>query len=186
MTSIGAHLARDDMYVVMPNGPMQEGPGYAWFSLEGLRIEGDLSQLEPPGMEDASLRIGAVVRTLERRGYARACILLAGYSQGAVVAADSGLGPSRTVAGIGFFSSAMVARERWQRHWNETSFFVSHGRSDTQVPFSYGEHFRDALSAAGVSHEFLAFDEGHTLLPAVIDGFSTFAQAKTAHCLSAN
>lgn len=182
MAPVGASLARDDIFVVMPDGAMRQGEGYAWFDMAGLRLEGDFSRAEPPGLEEAAARVEEILQKLEQSGFARECMVLAGYSQGAVVAADAALRSTDALAGVGFFSSVLVAQERWQQRWNETSFFVAHGRSDSQVSFAFGEQLRDVLAGAGVSHEFHAFDGGHTMDPAVVERFQAFVNARTARC----
>ena len=51
---------------------------------------------------------------------------------------------------------------------------MSHGRADEILPFRVAEGLRDTLSAHGLPVEWVAFQGGHGIPAAVVDGVGAF------------
>ncbi|MEM9071325.1 MAG: alpha/beta fold hydrolase [Myxococcota bacterium] len=174
-------LAGPRLRVVVPDAPLAIPPGRGWFNLQGVRITGDISQAEPPGLEAASASVNAVFQTLEERGLRRECIVIAGFSQGAVVAMDAAV-RHPPVAGVGVFSGALIAKDRWSNSWSDLRVFLSHGRRDSQLPFRYGNELHEALAASRVRQQFVAFDGDHTIPPEVFSNFVATTRSWLSNC----
>jgi phospholipase/carboxylesterase len=88
------------------------------------------------------------------RGIPTDAIVLAGFSQGAVVALTTGLHYSQPLAGIMALSAPVIAADRLASEIHPanaaTPIFLAHGRRDALVPFSLGERLSRVLGGAGL------------------------------------
>jgi phospholipase/carboxylesterase len=160
--------------------------GRAWFPRESDALQQavfgtyfqNLRSLTPPGLAE-SARL--VRQTLNRRGVAWDRLILGGFSQGAMVAAEvlrQGLEErSRPVpAMVLLFSGALIAEEWWGGVSSvdggsaaaAVRVFQSHGRDDSILPFSEGLALAEQLDRAGFSVRFSEFDGGHTIPKGIV------------------
>ena len=153
--------------------------GRAWFPRDGESVEQalfggyflQLRTLVPEGLRRAA---DEVRRLLDAQGVDWSRLVLGGFSQGAMVAAEilrQGIvdrGRSLPAAVI-LFSAALVA-EPW---WRERSVsapveapppvFQSHGSADAVLAFREGEALRDAITSLGVPVEWAPFGGRHEI-----------------------
>ena len=191
LAPLGATLARSSgCLAVMPTAPEAApggGSGRQWWPLgewRRRRASGeDLSGEIPPGMEDASRRIHGTLRTLEARGIEHGRVVLAGFSQGAMLALDAGLTAARPIGGIAALSGTLVARDRWraavERH-GAPPLLLTHGRQDPVLAFARAERLRDLLDDGGAQVELVEFDGGHTIPPRARERLIQFVRERTA------
>jgi phospholipase/carboxylesterase len=169
---------------LLPEGPLSAGlAGRAWWPLDADRLRrraGDPDEAVrhvPEGLADARARLRSLVSDLDRRGVPARRTVLAGFSQGAMLATDVALHAEDDYAGVVALSGGLAASEIWDprmRARARTPFFLSHGRADPLLPFYMGERLRDRLAAAGVPVELVAFDGGHEIPPDVVDRLGAF------------
>jgi phospholipase/carboxylesterase len=166
---------------VFPEAPLTVDVGFpgmsgrAWWHLDVMALQERLARGPdsalaaaseiPAGLDEAR---EAVLRLLdelsERYRVAPERVVLGGFSQGAMVACDAALRSRRPLAGLVLLSAAPVALTEWRRTAPlraGLSVLQSHGRADPILPFAGAELLRDALTEAGLSVEFLAFNGGH-------------------------
>jgi phospholipase/carboxylesterase len=148
---------------------------------EAVWTGGDLTALsedEPPGLGDARARIDAMLDELQGAlAVAGSRIVLGGFSQGAMLACDVALRSDRPLGGLVLLSATFLCRSIWLKHMaarRDLPVFQSHGRSDPLLPFSLAADLHGALSSAGLSVDWLPFDGGHEIPPAVLAGASAF------------
>lgn len=99
-------------------------------------------------------------------------VVLAGFSQGAMLVTDLSLSLEEPPAALCVLSGTLIDAVRWERlAAARTGLRVvqSHGRHDPVLPFSGAKALQRLLGAAGMSVQFIAFDGGHTVAPAAID-----------------
>jgi phospholipase/carboxylesterase len=171
---------------VVPAAPLEALSGRAWWpsgallarvrtGADGTR---DLSGEVPDGLAAARRAVIALVEDAQRRlGVERSEIVIAGFSQGAMLAVDVGLHLDAPPAGVIALSGALLAEQVWlprMRARPNLRVFVSHGRADPIIPFGNGVRLRDALERAGASTTWIAFEGGHTIPPEVVDAVGAF------------
>jgi phospholipase/carboxylesterase len=107
-------------------------------------------------------------------------VVLAGFSQGAIMSIDIALAWDGTVAGIGALSGAPPDRFGWQRDLSRhaPSLFMSHGRTDRVLSFAAAERVADRFREAHAEVRFVAFDGGHSIPPEVIDAFVVYLEER--------
>jgi phospholipase/carboxylesterase len=123
----------------------------------------------PDGYDDA---VGLLVKTVEAlRGDGP--LLLGGFSQGAMTALATALRLSRPPEGLALLSSTPIARARQTQELHRlrtTRIFQSHGRQDVVLPFGDAKALEVWLRAADLQVEFAAFEGGHEIPVAALQG----------------
>lgn len=157
--------------------------GRAWFpidweEIERIRREGglrDLSKNLPAGMADARDRLIGAMLKLE-------CdpkkTVVAGFSQGAMLATEIMLHHSEYLAGLVIFSGTLVNRTGWESmarqkfadKQQKLPFVQSHGRFDPILPFLAAERLNELLNKNGGDGRLIAFEGQHEIPMEVIDG----------------
>jgi phospholipase/carboxylesterase len=131
--------------------------------------------------EDRSLAIGArreVIRWLDAN--APRAVIVAGFSQGAMLSIDVALEWDREVTGIGALSGAPIDLERWTERLTRRrpSLFISHGRADRVLAYEDAEAIAARFRDANAEVRFVAFEGGHTIPPAVRDAFRAYLEER--------
>jgi len=157
--------------------------GRAWFpidwnEIERIRREGglrDLSKSLPAGMAEARDKVAAALKKLECDP---AQTVLAGFSQGAMLATEIALHSPDYFAGLVILSGTLVHRTGWQNLLQEKyvakqktlQFIQSHGRHDPVLPFQAAERLNALLNENGGTGALLAFEGAHEIPQGVLDG----------------
>lgn len=145
--------------------------GRAWFpdsedemlqALQGDYFR-DLETLDPSGLRRSGEQVREYISRNEldpRRSF------VGGFSQGAIVAAESALQNGSVPGGLFLLSGALIAAERTEaaaRKLEGCEFFQSHGTEDIILPFAAGMRLHEVLSDAGWVGELHAFSGGHSV-----------------------
>ncbi len=139
-----------DAVFVAPNAPAPcaiNPAGYEWFPLD---LDREISRLE--GIDSTRPVISGFLNDLwAETGLAAKDTLLCGFSQGAMIALDSGLRLPETLFGIISFSGGVVAPEKLGDEIKaKPPVCLIHGDSDDVVPPRMSLEGENALKAAGV------------------------------------
>ena len=159
--------------------------GRAWWPLDMSRLQTgapldaqEMAGRELPGSAEAAAVLGAAVTVCaERLELEPDRVVLGGFSQGAMVAADCAFRSGAAWAGLCLLSGAPMALARWRRQAKALAgrpAMQTHGTLDPVLPFDGAEMVRDTLSAAGMRVDFRPFMGGHTIPPealAALPGF---------------
>ena len=117
------------------------------------------------GRQAARSAIAGMVQET-RRLHPGTRVVLAGFSQGGMLACDAVLLDAVQVDALVLFSSSRIAFDEWQRHGQRLSgipALVSHGRSDPDLSFEAGCALHDFLASCGARSRFIAFDGAHEI-----------------------
>ncbi len=165
-----------DARFVFPDGPVdlatQGLRGRAWWPVDAEeRAESlaqgprDLSNFVPAGLDAARALLDGLLERLQFEEGGRP-LVLAGFSQGAMLSCDVALRTIRPLAGLALLSGARIAADTWRPLYGKRRglrVFISHGRRDDDLSFSAAESFKAELSAAGWEVTWCPFDEGHAI-----------------------
>jgi phospholipase/carboxylesterase len=164
----------NSLRMVIPEAPhiIPGRNGRAWWAFDG-RAYGDalarrdwdeIASHVPEGLHAARASASAVIaETGERLSVSPKEIILAGYSQGSMVAYDLALTGTLPRALV-LVSSILIARAEYSARnlAIEVPTFLAHGRRDGVLPFPLAERLRDFLTAAGLDVHFAPHAGGHS------------------------
>jgi phospholipase/carboxylesterase len=175
---------------VLPEGPETteppDGPrnGRAWWRLrlDAYRRAGDglpdLSRTNPPGLAAANARIRTLLAELaDRGGYARDQQMLAGFSQGAMIAADVAFTTDEPIDTLVLLSPTFVNEPAWRAGMPRRRglrVFISHGRRDGTLPFDASARLQQAMRDAGLRVTWLPFEGDHDMPVEVVSALNGF------------
>ncbi|MFS2223551.1 alpha/beta hydrolase [Pantoea sp. B65] len=139
---------------VAPNGPddFAMGAGYQWFSINGVT-----EQTRPARIQAARGAFDATLQAIFDRYQvtpAQDNIILAGFSQGAIMALDMLVTNRLPLAGVVAFSGRLASPLPYQPAAHAALLLV-HGQQDTVIPWSESDKAAQQLSALGVTVETL-------------------------------
>lgn len=169
---------------VFPRGPEAtlppDGPvgGRAWWRLDLARhipagsVLPDLSATRPPGIVQAASLVRATLADAPRGP-----LLLGGFSQGAMVAAEIAFASDQRLTALVLLSSSIVDEAKWERGMARRRglpVFISHGRRDEILPFEVAERLGRKLESAGLRVTWLPFEGGHEIPAEVVAGLNAF------------
>jgi phospholipase/carboxylesterase len=185
LTPFAHSLAIPGAAYAFPQAPTAvSATGYAWWPSVGPREEGsagpprDLWQEHPPGRELARAMICGLIESL-RDEFAEP-LMLAGFSQGGMLACDAVLMESVEVEALALMSSSCIASSEWQQRRERLArmpAFVSHGREDMDLAFEAGQRLASFLTSSGASVTWMPFDGGHEIPFPVWKRFKQFVQS---------
>jgi phospholipase/carboxylesterase len=181
---------------VCPEAPIELGGLYgdarAWWRLDLARIEDQRRRGIPYDVRDeipeglAAAR-GHVMRLLDelaaRFSFAANQLVLAGFSQGAMLALDLALHRAAPPAGLLLMSGTLIAESIWQPRMPLLAgvpVMLSHGRHDELLPFGIAEVLRDRLAAAGADVAWHPFSGGHEIPMTVLAAAGPWLRARGA------
>jgi len=162
--------------VALPCGPVERaGGGRAWWPVDdaarAARIEAgpaDLHDSHPGGREHAREIVLATARALRERAPGLP-LVLAGFSQGAMLALDAVLqSPPLPVDALALWSGSRLAFAEWAPALHRLRGLrvdLVHGRADANLAIAAGLSLREALADAGAHVRWLPFDGGHEIPP---------------------
>lgn len=147
--------------------PVTINGGYrmrAWYDIRWPDLRRDV---DGPGILQSVCEVQALIEREIALGIAANRILLAGFSQGGVIALHAGLTRSSPLAGILALSSYLALPAMLDSEANaashETPIFMAHGRDDPIVPLALGESARDYLITSGYIVDFHRYSMPHSM-----------------------
>jgi phospholipase/carboxylesterase len=166
---------------IFPNAPVRPvtiNGGYrmrAWYDIAG--IDRDSAQDETGIRESDALIKGLIARENER-GIASRHIVVAGFSQGGVMAVFSATRYPERLAGIiglscymGLASTFEAERSAANAH---TPIFMGHGTQDGVVNFALGNDTQKLLKSSGYEVEWHSYAMAHSVSPQEIADVADF------------
>ena len=142
----------------------------------------DLSQISPPGLASSTRRIRLLFDELAASGgYPRGRQMLGGYSQGAMIAADTAFTTDEPLEALVLLSPTFVDERAWREGMPRRRglrVFVSHGRRDDILPFDIASRLQQAMREAGLSVTWVPFDGGHDMPTSVVERLNAFLAGK--------
>jgi phospholipase/carboxylesterase len=185
LTPFAHSLALPGVSYAFPQAPAAVSEtGYAWWPRVDEQTAGreggarDLWQEYPAGRASARGLIRNLLGVLKAK--CDAPLVLAGFSQGGMLACDTVLLEDTSVEALAMMSASCIAAAEWheRRHrLDGMPAFVSHGRADTDLSFDAGRRVADFLTSGGARVSWMPFDGGHGIPFLVWRQFKRFVQA---------
>lgn len=166
---------------VFPNAPMMPvtiNNGYvmrAWYDILSLTVDRHADQA---GIDASIKKIHELIQQEENRGIPSDKIILAGFSQGAVIALTTGLTYPAKLGGIialsGYLPYQDQALQQASLSNKSIPIFLGHGTDDTIVPYALGESVFHLLQKNHYPVESHTYRMAHSVCAEEIRDMATF------------
>lgn len=174
--SLPAHMGIRFIFPHAPTMPVTINNGYimpAWFDIYEVSIA---SKIDETGIYKSVKSVEALIKKEEDRGVDSKDIILAGFSQGGVIALTAGLCYPKPLGGIIALSTYLpVAKKIIQEKSpvnDHIPIFIAHGTEDTIVPYALGKTTYVSLKQAGYLIEWRSYSMPHSVCPEEIKDIS--------------
>jgi phospholipase/carboxylesterase len=151
----------------------------AWYDIRGL---GPGSEVDEKGIRESAAQIEALLARERTRGVPADRIVLAGFSQGGVIALHVGLRHAERLAGIVALSTYLPELSGRAADLSATNaglpIFMAHGTDDPMIPLAGGERARDRLTGLGYPVEFHTYPMEHSVAPEEIADLGAWLGAR--------
>ena len=144
-----------------PERPVTVNQGYvmrAWYDITEVSIN---TRTDHPGIKSSVDQIHALIDREIDQGVSSDRVILIGFSQGGVIAAQAGFGYRSRIAGIVALSTYLA--DPGSIPEGNLPIFLGHGQADPIVPFSLGEQARDRLNQCGYDVSWHSYDMEHSV-----------------------
>ncbi len=147
----------------------------AWYDL----APGDITnRADITGVRESQAQIEGLIAREKTRGIAARRIVLAGFSQGGVIAIHTGARHAERLAGIVALSTYVVQPDKLATEGapanKDIPIFMAHGTFDPMIRPEWGEASRRALVAAGYNVEWHTYPMPHSVVLEEIDAIKAF------------
>ncbi len=168
---------------IFPHAPMRPvtiNGGYvmrAWYDLaqgpSGL-------QSNEPDIRASQVEIEKLIEREISRGLSSDKIILAGFSQGGVIALQAGLRYAKKLNGIMALSTYLAMPDALEKEASAENksipIFMAHGEQDNVIPFSVAEKSHNALLKHGYKPDWHAYPMAHSVCMEEIEAISVWLQ----------
>jgi len=155
---------------VFPHAPLRPvtiNNGYvmrAWYDIYAMNID---QRADETGVAESTMLIEKLIAKEMERGIPANKIVLAGFSQGAVIALSAGLLYKKSLAGILALSGYLPHADKVMANAAAENFtvpiFVGHGTKDNVVPFALGQKITDVLQKNKYLVKMRSYDMAHSV-----------------------
>jgi phospholipase/carboxylesterase len=153
----------------------------AWYDVRG---DGGVRREDEAGVRESQGRVEALIEREKTRGIPAGRIALAGFSQGAAMALQTGLRHPERLAGImalsGFLPLADKAAAEVVPANRDVPIFMAHGIHDPLIPLARARHARDLLTSLRYRIEWREYPIPHSVSDAEIRDVSAWLQRALA------
>jgi phospholipase/carboxylesterase len=166
---------------LFPQGPCEVpiGPGWtgrAWWPIDLQKISSssDISTESPKDLPEVRKKVFSMIDSL-RRPWSE--IILGGFSQGGMLAADIALHAPENPRGLLLLSTALINKSAWQSIANQRKglrFFQAHGTQDTVIDIKNGQRLESFLTGQGLVGRLRQFSGGHEIPNLVLQEMGNF------------
>ena len=172
------HQAMPQVAIVLPDGTsaFDMGPGFQWFSVSGVTESN-----RPERIQAARQAFDTMLAELFRQQGINPetdRVVLAGFSQGAIMALDTLIRGDYPLAGVVAFSGRLASPLPLQPLADSAALLI-HGKADPVISWQESQKAAEILSAAGVQVE-LSIEENmpHTITLAGIGTATKFIKQR--------
>ena len=161
-----------------PERPVTINNGYvmrAWYDIS----MNDIARLpDEQGIRESQAAVERLIARERDRGIDSTRIVLAGFSQGGVIALQAGLRHPNRLAGIVALSTYLALEESLEAEASAanraTPIFMGHGTQDEIVPIKLAQVSRDALKRHGYDVEWDSWPMPHAVCGEEIEAVARF------------
>lgn len=147
--------------------PVTINNGYvmrAWYNIVSLSMD---THADQSGIDQSVQSLGKLIEREEQRGIKSEKIILAGFSQGAVIALATGLTFPKKLGGIIALSGYLPQPEKVLQQASPANqnipIFLAHGKQDALVPYFLGERLYQFLKANDYPVNWHSYDMAHSV-----------------------
>lgn len=145
-------------------------PMRAWFDIYSMNIN---QRIDEEGITASVKSVHDLIEHEKSLGISTENIVLAGFSQGSVIALQTGLNYPEPLAGVialsGFLPNAEQIITGLSTSRKSLPIFIAHGSQDTVVPCMLGKITADVLMQAGYSVTWREYAIAHTVCAEEVD-----------------
>lgn len=185
-TPAGSHFAFPAAPLELPG---MYGDARAWWMIDLAAFQQsqpkDRSEELPEGLAPARQLVTSLLEKLIADGAGP--IVLGGFSQGAMLSLDTALHlddkAAAHLAGLLLMSGTPINGAAWTPRLGKLKdlpVLMSHGKRDPILSFAASQGLRDRLKGAGAAVDWVEFDGGHEIPPAVLTGANRVLRAAAA------
>jgi phospholipase/carboxylesterase len=167
--NLPSHMPLRFIFPHAPLRPVTINNGYvmrAWFDILGLSFD---AHTDDKGIGESSSSVHQWIQEEQERGIRPENIILAGFSQGAVIALHAGLRYPERLGGVLALSGALPSAEKLfkEKSVANTSLpiFIAHGIKDKVLPIQLGEMSAKLLENEGYPVTWKQYDMAHSVCP---------------------
>ncbi len=147
----------------------------AWYDITGM---GPGSKGDEPGVRRSARQLADLIAREVERGIPTERIVLAGFSQGGVIALFQGLRHPERLAGIMALSTYMPVDGELDTERSDANAGIpilqAHGSLDPMVPYEAGIAARDRVQGLGHRVEWHEYPMGHQVCPEELDAIGVW------------
>jgi phospholipase/carboxylesterase len=136
----------------------------AWYDIAAADLN---SRADIAGVRQSQAQVEALIAREKTRGIAASRIVLAGFSQGGVIALHTALRHQERLAGVIALSTYVVLADKLADEAaaanRDLPIFMAHGTADPVVRFDWGDASRRALVADGYRVEWHTYRMEHSV-----------------------
>lgn len=163
-----------------PTMPITINNGYemrAWYDIAGLSINSTVDKI---GIANSAMMVHKLVDRQIEQGISTDKIILAGFSQGALIALVTGLCYTQPLGGIialsGYLPHAAEVLTKASAVNRQIPIFMGHGTEDMIVPYASGKAAYSALKEADYPVEWHSYPVQHSVAQQEIVDISNWVQ----------
>jgi phospholipase/carboxylesterase len=165
-TWMPGELRLENLSYLLVNAPDDYYGGFSWFDFSG---GGQYMENAVPGILRSRKLLNELLRELVAHGIKPGNIILAGFSQGCLMALDVGLRTDLVLGGICGVSGWLAFEEEYPAAFSSVArrqkILATHGKRDPLLPYAKVETQYAHLKALGLDLTFKGYDKDHTILP---------------------
>ena len=176
------HKAVRYLFPHAPKRPVTINGGFvmpAWYDISGADFG---SAQDAAGIHASQHEIEKLIAHEIQRGIAPEQIFLAGFSQGGVIALQTGLRFDGRLGGILALSTYLVLANTLKAEASQaalsTPIFMAHGRSDPVIPFATGKASAEELLRSGYTLEWHEYAMQHTVCMEEVKAIEVWLNSK--------
>jgi phospholipase/carboxylesterase len=136
----------------------------AWYDITAADLN---SRADIAGVRQSQAEVEALIAREKTRGMAASRIVLAGFSQGGVIALHTAIRHAERLAGVIALSTYLVLADRLEDEAaaanRDLPIFMAHGTADPVVRFEWGDASRQKLVAAGYRVDWHTYRMEHSV-----------------------
>ena len=147
----------------------------AWYDIAAADLN---SRADVAGVRQSQVELEALIGREKTRGIAASRIVLAGFSQGGVIALHTAIRHQERLAGVIALSTYLVLADRLADEAatanRDLPIFMAHGTADPVVRFEWGDTSRRALVANGYRVDWHTYRMEHSVCMEEIEAIGTW------------
>jgi phospholipase/carboxylesterase len=151
----------------------------AWYDIVMMDLG---RKADERGIRASHSQVEALIAHEKARGVPPGRIVLAGFSQGGVMALHAGLRHAEPLAGIMALSTYLALEESLSTEASAanrtTPILMVHGTQDPVIPLALAEASRKALVARGYRVEWHAYPMQHSVCPEEVEAIGEWLEAR--------